>query len=65
MELKPNLVLRHALAGQPGPIDRLLAFSDVLLSCAALIVEADDPVRFLRHVGDDIADTRDQFARVP
>jgi len=31
MKLKPHLVLRHALAGQARPVDRLFAFLDVLL----------------------------------
>jgi len=39
------------------PFDRALAFLDVLLACAALIVEADDALGAPRHVGDDEADT--------
>ena len=65
MELQADLVLRHALAGQPCPIDRLLAFFDVLLCRAALILEADDPVRLHRQVGDDKADAREQLAGMP
>jgi len=48
MKLKPNLFLRHPLAGQPGPIDRLLAFLDVLLGGASLVVELDDLARLHR-----------------
>jgi hypothetical protein len=45
MELQPNFVLRQALAGKACPIDRLLAFLDVLLCRATLIVEADSRQR--------------------
>lgn len=65
MELQAHLVLRHALAGQSGPVDLLLAFLDVLLGGAALVVEADDPVRFHRHVGDHEAHAREQLAGMP
>ena len=65
MKLKSNLVLRHALAGQPGPVDRLLAFLDVLLHRAALIVEPNDPVRLHRQVGGDEADAGKQLAWMP
>ena len=37
----------------------------VLLCCAALIVEADDPVRLRRLVGDHKSDTGKQLARMP
>ncbi|NRB20121.1 MAG: site-specific integrase [Rhodobacteraceae bacterium] len=40
MELQADLVLRHGFAGKACPVDRLLAFLDVLLCRAALIVEA-------------------------
>lgn len=65
MKLKPHLVLSHALAGQPGPVNRLLAFLDVLLDGATLIVEVDDPVRVHRQVRHDEADAGEQFAGVP
>jgi hypothetical protein len=35
MKLKQHLVLRHALAGQARPVDRLLAFLDVVC-CSAV-----------------------------
>ena len=44
MKLKPDLIVTEPLAGQSGPGDGVLAFLDVLFGCAALIVEADDPV---------------------
>ena len=65
MKLQPHLVLRHTLAGQSSPINRVLAFLDVLLGGAALIVEADDPVRLHWQVGDNEADAREQFAGMP
>ena len=65
MKLKPHLVLRHAPAGQPCPVDCLLAFLDVLLCRSALVVEANDPVWLHRQVGDDEADAGEQLARMP
>ena len=56
MKLKPHLVLRHALARQAGPVDRLLTFLDMLLRGATLIVETDNPVWFHWQIGDDEAD---------
>ena len=56
MKLKQHLVLRHALAGQARPVDRLLAFLDMLLGGASLIVEVDDSVGLHRKVGHDEAD---------
>lgn len=64
MKSKPYLVLCHAHAGQPCPIDRLLAFLDVLLGGAALIVGTDDPVRLNWQVGDNKADAGEQLARM-
>ena len=65
MKLKADLVLRYALAGQPRPVDRLLAFFDVLLGGATLIVEMDDPVRVHGQVGDDETDAGEQLAGMP
>lgn len=65
VKLKADLVLRHALAGQPRPVDRLLTFFDVLLGGATLIVEMDDPVRVHRQVGDDETDAGEQLAGMP
>jgi hypothetical protein len=73
VQLKADLVLRLALAGQPRPVDCMLAFFDALPGSvclharegAALIVEADDPVRFHRQAGDHKSDTGKQLARMP
>ena len=43
----------------------MLAFFDVLLSGAALVVEPHHPVRVHRQFGDDEANTRKQLSRVP
>lgn len=65
MELKPDLVLRHAPAGQAHPVDLLLDFLDMLFGCATLIVEVDNPVRVHRQIGHDKADAREQLAGMP
>ena len=39
VKLEPNLVVAELAARQPRPLDRVLAFLDVLLRFAALIVE--------------------------
>ncbi len=50
---------------KPCPIDCVFAFLDVLLSRAALIVEANDPVRLHRQIADDKAHAREQITGVP
>ncbi len=65
VQLKADLVLLLALAGQPRQIDRLLAFLDMLLCCAALIVELDNPVCLHRQAVDHKSDTGKQLARMP
>lgn len=65
MKLKPDLVVAEPLAGEQRPVDRVFTFLDVLLSCATLIVEADDPLRLHRQVGDDKAHAGEQVAGVP
>ena len=47
------------------PFDRVLAFLDVLLARAALVVEGDDTLDRPRQVGDDKADARVQLAWMP
>ena len=65
MKLQANFVLLHALAGQPGPVDRQLAFFEVLLGGTRLIVEIDDPVMVHRHVGNNETDAGEQLTRMP
>ena len=45
--------------------DRPLALLDPLLARAALVVEDDDVLGAPRHVGNDEADARIKFARMP
>lgn len=65
VQLKADLVLLLALAGQSRPIDRTLAFLDMLLCCAALIVVLDNPVCLHQQAGDHKPDTGKQLARMP
>ena len=65
MKLEPNLVVAELPARQPRPFDRVLAFLDKLFRFASLIVEGDDPLCRVAQVGDDEADTRNQFAGMP
>ena len=48
-----------------GPFDRVLAFLNVLLRFAPLIVEPCHPLSGTGQVGDDEADAGNQFARMP
>jgi hypothetical protein len=65
MELKANGVGGERAAREPRPSDRALAFLDPLLARPALVVEGDDVLGGARHVGDDKADARVKFARMP
>ena len=65
MKLKPDLIAPEPLAGQPRPVDRMLAFLDVLFCGATLIVEANDPVWLHRQVGDDKTHAGEKIAGVP
>ena len=65
MQLQPHRVGGEAAAGQAGPDDRVLAFLDVLLRRAALIVEQRHPLRRAGHVGHNEPDAGIQLARVP
>jgi hypothetical protein len=70
MELETHRVGGEGATGQPRPLDRVLAFLDVLLACAALVVaalvvEGDHALGGSRQVGDDEADARIRLARVP
>ena len=65
MELKAHRVGGEGAARQAGPFDRVLAFLDVLLAGAALVLEDDDALGRARQVGDDETDARVQLARMP
>ena len=53
MKLEAHLVVAELAAGQPGPFDRVLAFLNVLLRFAPLIVESNHSLGGPRQVGDD------------
>ena len=65
MKLKPHGVGGERAAGEPRPSDRALALFDPLLARAALVVEGDDILGGASHVGDNKADARVKFARMP
>ena len=58
MELEAGGVSGEGAARQAGPFDRVLAFLDVLLARAALVIEGDDALGRARQVGDDETDPR-------
>lgn len=64
MKLEPDNVCREAHARQPRPLQRVLALFDVLLGRAALVVERQHPLVRQATVGDDEADTREEFSRM-
>ena len=64
MELEADGVGGEGAARQAGPLDRALAFFDVLLAGAAVVVEGNDALGRPRQVGDDEADARIKLAGV-
>src|SRR5580704_14672594 len=65
VKLETHRISSERAAGQPRPVDRVLAFLDPLLGRAALIVEGHDPLGRARQVGHDEADAGVEFARMP
>ena len=65
VELEADGVGSEGAARQAGPLDRALAFFDVLLAGAAVVVEGNDALSRPRQVGDDEADARTKLAGVP
>ena len=65
MKLQPDGVVVEPAARQPGPLDGVLAFLDVLFRRAALIVKGDDALSTAREVGHDKADARVQLTWMP
>src|SRR5271166_4387148 len=65
MKLEPHSVGGERAAREPRPSDRSLALLDPLLARPTLVVEGDDIRGRPRHVGDDEADARVKFARMP
>ena len=60
VKLEPNLVVAELAARQPRPFDRVLAFLDVLLRFAPLIVEGHHSLGGAGQVGDYETDTGNQ-----
>ena len=44
-QLQPRLIIHEVVAGQPRPVQRVLAFFDPLLGCSATVVEVPRPSR--------------------
>jgi len=65
VQLQPHGVGGEAVTREPRPGDRVLAFLDLLLRRAALIIERHHRVGGARHIGDNAADPRIEFAGVP
>ena len=64
MQLEPYLVVPEAVAGKPRPVDRLLAFLDMLFRRASSIVEFRDALGRSRQIGDNEADAGGKLARI-
>ncbi len=64
MKLQPDGVVAELAARQPRPFDGVLAFLDILLRFAPLIVEQCHPLGRSRQVGDDKSNAGIQFARL-
>lgn len=65
MKLKANSVGVEQAARQPRPLDRALAFLDLLLRRTALAVKGHDLLGWAQHVRDDEANARNQFSGMP
>ena len=65
MQLKPDLIVTEPLARQTGPSDGVLAFLDMLLGGAALVVEPKQFFGCKWNIGHDEAKAREQLAGVP
>lgn len=65
VQLQPHGVGGEVVTGQARPGDRVLALLDVLLCCAAMIVEHHYALGRASHVGDDEPDARIQFTGMP
>jgi hypothetical protein len=57
VQLQPHLVVAEPFARQPGPAEGVIAFLDMLLGGAALVIEPHHPLGLHGQVGDDEAHT--------
>ena len=64
MKLEPHSIGREAHAGQPRPLQSVLAFLDMLLRRSPIIVKGQDPLVRQTAVGDDKSDLWEQFTRM-
>ena len=60
-----HLIRDKALAGQPRPVQGILAFLDPLLGPAATVVKVNHPLGSCAPVGQDETDSRKEFAAMP
>ena len=58
---QPHLIRDKALAGQPRPVQGILAFLDPLLGGAAPVVKVNHPLGLCAHIGHDETDSRKEF----
>ena len=64
VQLEPHGVSGEAHAGEPGPLQRVLAFLDVLFCRASIVLEREHPLVRQAAIGHQEADGREQFARM-
>ena len=64
-QLQPDLIGHELVAGQPRPVQGVLAFFYPLLRGASAIVKADYPDVWIAQIGDDEAHSGKQFSLVP
>ena len=62
---QPHLIRDKALAGQPGPVQGILAFLDPLLGRATSIVKVNQPGGLCAQMGHDETDSRKEFPAMP
>ena len=65
VKLEPDGIVAERTARQPRPFHRVLAFLDVLLRFAPLIVEPCHPLGGTGQVGDDETDVGIQVVGMP
>src|SRR3954454_18162049 len=65
MELKAHSIGGEGPAGQSRPLDRVLAFFDILLARATPVIEGNDALSGSRQVSDNESNTRVKLARMP
>ena len=62
---QPHLIRDKMLAGQPRPVQGILAFLDPLLGRAATVVKVNHPWGSCAPIGQDETDSRKEFAAKP